>query len=964
MSESNTRLIKQKILVPSTRLLLAWLLLVVFPVIASIAAMDFFLAEYAHFSESSKLAEAFNKLELFKSSLVIEDFLDSRLNNLAALRDRTAGATPLDDLKHQIDEIIGGKSLLCIFFDKNRQKLQARSHRPADLQKVMIPPPALFRRQLQFLSQKPTDGNSSMSQIMSEDAEKKRIALSMQQLFKALTPITIPARGVAKNFSSSFGGDLYFFQFEFSASGAEPAGCLVVLRGQEFSEEFLKQSLRKKFPSCCVVNRAMDIVQCEKTPENLHSGIARFKDRIVITSTADQRYIRHVLHGGGVSLKSGNDRSMPFIQYHLPLTSLEHHFSALRRWMRLFAIILLGVSGLYFLNICFFGIDFSSSFKKRIMATTLLAALFPFTFFAASFHLHQQYNDFLGRINLLQHINTRLALFNSELDHYFAGLEGTLAVHLQRINLGNFMNNEAIRSLFKHIGESIPVTRLSLQRLEEIVTTEFADRSSLAASNNTNAAIESFMPLKTLELLRETAPLDRSRQDVIKLPGETLKITIIAKVLISNGAFYQMDNGRYPAWLSNFKVIDGDDPQKKVLGLVFSRFEAGPLLKTFLNESQFARTGYQEEFGNYQIKYAFFPTDKTGSSFIWNGSGHTGIAAMKKAAAGLRSETIVSANPDGTEEFIVNKLNQGFPHSAVAMARPGGSNASFRNSAIIWLGSVIYLALLLLFTGKLLDLFFVMPVIALARSAEQIARGSDSWALRLGTGDEFEALNNNFSEMVKGLQQRNMLRDYVSDDAYSDIASSGMQSLAPGGEYREATVLFAAIKDFHAITADFTPQQTVDLLNRFTTIGDGIVRQNGGSIDKIMNQTLMLVFRENDDEEESHALRAARTAISLAEAVKTSQIPGIYAGIASGTVISGKIGSYKGKLDFTVIGSPVNLAARLKSEAVDSTTGIIISGSTMRLLKGKGRVQFLRRCSLKGKAREYNIYELCDLRQI
>ena len=125
----------------------------------------------------------------------------------------------------------------------------------------------------------------------------------------------------------------------------------------------------------------------------------------------------------------------------------------------------------------------------------------------------------------------------------------------------------------------------------------------------------------------------------------------------------------------------------------------------------------------------------------------------------------------------------------------------------------------------------------------------------------------------------------------------------------------------------------------------------------------MLVFRENDADAESHALRAARTAISLADAVRAEQISGICAGIASGTVISGKIGSYQGKLDYTVIGSPVNLAARLKSEAVDSNTGIIISGSTMRLLKGKGRVQFLRRCSLKGKAREYNIYELCELRQ-
>ncbi|HPT48480.1 MAG TPA: adenylate/guanylate cyclase domain-containing protein, partial [Candidatus Rifleibacterium sp.] len=227
---------------------------------------------------------------------------------------------------------------------------------------------------------------------------------------------------------------------------------------------------------------------------------------------------------------------------------------------------------------------------------------------------------------------------------------------------------------------------------------------------------------------------------------------------------------------------------------------------------------------------------------------------------------------------------------------------------------------------------------------------------------KLERLNRSFAGLVKGLQQRNMLKDYVSSDAFSDISSSAGPSLSPGGEYCEATILFAAIKDYHRLAAASSPQQTVELLNRFISMGDRIVKEQGGSLDKIINHTLMLVFREIPDEAESHALRAARTALRLAEVAQSELTTGIYAGIASGTVISGKIGSYKGKLDFTVIGNPVNLAARLKTEAATSNSGLIVSGSTMRLLKGRGKVNFLRRCSLKGKAREYNIYELYDLR--
>ena len=90
----------------------------------------------------------------------------------------------------------------------------------------------------------------------------------------------------------------------------------------------------------------------------------------------------------------------------------------------------------------------------------------------------------------------------------------------------------------------------------------------------------------------------------------------------------------------------------------------------------------------------------------------------------------------------------------------------------------------------------------------------------------------------------------------------------------------------------------------------------------------------------------------------------LYTGIASGRVISGRIGSYSGKLDFTVIGNPVNLAARFKTESKNGTeeTGIIISGTTIGLMNGRANVRFLRRVSIKGKARKYNIYELLSIR--
>lgn len=964
MSEQTSNTIKGKIVVSAARVMLAWLLLVVLPIIGSLGAFDFFLAEYAHFTEPDKIAEAFNKLELYKKSLVVENFLESKLSVLKALQPKGNSLAQLEIIKNKIDSLIGGKSLLCVFFNKERQQVKTIQFKPPGMQSITFPPAALLKRQIQFLFQLQIHQPESVSQDKELEPEKFRNALSLQQLFKTIAPITLSTGKVVKNFSIQFGGDLYFIYFEFTGNLVDPAGCLVVLRGQEFSTRFMLQDLKSEFPFCRVVNREMDIVKIEAQPELLNSGISRLNDRILITSSAEQRFIRHVLHGGGVSLLESENRLMPFIQYHLPLTSLQHHLAEMRQLIRIIATILLGISGLYCLLVSFFGVNLATSFKKRIMGTTLLAALFPFTFFAASFYLHLQYDEFLGKITLIQHINTRLSLLNSELDQYFAGLEGTLSIYLQQITRKNFDDDAAIMRLFETIGKVTPITRISLQKANYSLKKEFENRTSITVSNDSNAAIEDFFPTRTLQLLTEPEPLDRTRQDILKIPGQSIRITLIAKSLISNGSFHALDQAKFLVWMSNYKVVDNEAHGKPVLGLLICRFETSPLLQDFFRQSRFAKSGYQENYGNYLIKYAFFPTERTGSPFIWAGSGNTNIPTMRKGSERQRSETIVSQNAGGSEEFLISKMNHSVPHIALAIAQPLGGSSVFKTSVVVGVGSILYLVLVLVFAGKLLDSFFVSPVIELARSAELIARGSDRWALKLTTGDEFEALNNSFSDMVKGLQQRNMLRNYVSTDAYSDIETAGTQSLIPSGEYREATVIFAAIKDYQTITEGFSPQQTIELLNSFTTIGDNIVKEHHGSIDKILNQTLMLVFRESSDDQESHALRAAKTAIKLADAAKAQNLPGIYAGIASGTVISGKIGSYQGKLDFTVIGNPVNLAARLKAEAADSNTGIIISGSTMRLLKGKGRVQFLRRCSLKGKSREYNIYELCDLREI
>jgi len=448
------------------------------------------------------------------------------------------------------------------------------------------------------------------------------------------------------------------------------------------------------------------------------------------------------------------------------------------------------------------------------------------------------------------------------------------------------------------------------------------------------------------------------RQVMIFIAGNMVKNASIAESMRSNGQFYYVDQTQNVIWYSTAKIYDESDPSMPFIGLLGSKFEAGPVMKSYLSRTSLAKNGFTENYGRYSIKYAFLPTHRTGARRIWSGSGYKNEPLIKRAAKNESSNMTSETDSKGNLSYLISRYNHNFPHIAIAMATSDSSRTGYLHA----LGGLFaYLCLVFYLVSQLLERFFVAPVMLLAKSADQIARGGDAWNLALTTGDEFEKLNEDFSELVVGLQQRNMLRDYISEDAVSQIEANESKDMAPGGEYLEATIIFASIRNYAELTVDFTPEQTVNLLNLFITSGDSIVKRHGGTIDKIIDNTLMLVFRENENLPEPHALRAVKTALELVADMRQQNLA-IYAGIASGTVISGRIGSYSGKLDFTVIGDQVNLAARLKNEAVDSSSGLIISGSTMRMLKGKGRVNFLRRCSLKGKSREYNIYELYELR--
>lgn len=159
-------------------------------------------------------------------------------------------------------------------------------------------------------------------------------------------------------------------------------------------------------------------------------------------------------------------------------------------------------------------------------------------------------------------------------------------------------------------------------------------------------------------------------------------------------------------------------------------------------------------------------------------------------------------------------------------------------------------------------------------------------------------------------------------------------------EVKTATILFADLRGFTALTANNPPQLVFDLLNHCFIRMTEIIVRHGGTIDKFMGDAIMVVFSANAHSAESDANHAAACAVEMQLAMdalnvehRAAHMPELYMGIGinTGTVLAGRVGSELYNAS-TVIGEEVNIAARI--EAFCLRGQILISESTFTLCVG------------------------------
>ncbi|MBV9040158.1 MAG: adenylate/guanylate cyclase domain-containing protein [Acidimicrobiia bacterium] len=204
------------------------------------------------------------------------------------------------------------------------------------------------------------------------------------------------------------------------------------------------------------------------------------------------------------------------------------------------------------------------------------------------------------------------------------------------------------------------------------------------------------------------------------------------------------------------------------------------------------------------------------------------------------------------------------------------------------------------------------PMQEVRRGLALVREGDLSVELPIDDAGEVGAVKVGFNEMVAGLRERVILQDLFGRHVGADVARRAIEEgAALGGEQREATVFFVDIVGSTALAEAYTADEVVDLLNRFFAAVVATVGVEGGWVNKFEGDGALCVFG-TPAAQPDHAARALRAARALHEALIPIADAGI--GIASGELVAGNVGAEE-RYEYTVVGRPVNTAARLADEA-------------------------------------------------
>lgn len=241
------------------------------------------------------------------------------------------------------------------------------------------------------------------------------------------------------------------------------------------------------------------------------------------------------------------------------------------------------------------------------------------------------------------------------------------------------------------------------------------------------------------------------------------------------------------------------------------------------------------------------------------------------------------------------------------------------------ISAMVLMILLGIITAFLIGRRISKPINELMDASRAIDEGNFSYRITERRNDEIGHLMGAFNTMAAGLLEKHQVESAFSRFVSAGVAKQilgNLDHIQLGGKHVRASVLFADIVGFTSISELLSPDEVATLLNEYFSYISLASQHYNGTIDKYMGDCAMVVFGV-PEQDEDHAFNAIACGVMIHHLVarlntqrqRDGKIPIHFRiGVNSGMMLAGNMGSHE-RMQYTVVGDSVNLAARLYSVA-------------------------------------------------
>jgi adenylate cyclase len=251
-------------------------------------------------------------------------------------------------------------------------------------------------------------------------------------------------------------------------------------------------------------------------------------------------------------------------------------------------------------------------------------------------------------------------------------------------------------------------------------------------------------------------------------------------------------------------------------------------------------------------------------------------------------------------------------------------------------GPVIFLAIVGLWAGAALTInaarSIADPLESVRDGLRRVQEGDIEAEVTVDDGGDLGLLQAGFNEMVKGLRERQRLQELFGRHVGTDVARRALERDGLlGGSVRDVSTLFVDVIGSTGMAQRRSPEDVVATLNALFSTVVRVAEAEGGWVNKFEGDAALCIFGA-PEEQPDHPARALRAARALRRELKqvAAERPDLDAGIgvSSGKAVAGNIGAEQ-RYEYTVIGDPVNEAARLSEAAKTRAARVLASGAAV-----------------------------------